>query len=173
MLLQLMSQKVSREKITGDICWLICRLLLLFFSLPYFSSFIFSFLDSRPFHSYKKSLSIYTNDFELSKYLSFFIVCEANKNMEKVQGKENTIKTRIVYISKGKQLSQSIISNKLASYSLIVQWRVVVGRTVVVNCDWLFDNPSGGYHLSQGTHCSLNLMMNFFTAFETFVTTTW
>ena len=169
MLLQLMSQKVSREKITGDICWLICRLLLLFYSLPYFSSFIFSFLDSRPFHSYKKYRSLYTNDFELSKYLSFFIVCEANKNMEKVQGIANTIKTRIVYISKGKQLSQSKISNKLASYSLIVQWRVAVGRTVVVN--WLFDNSSGGYRLSQGTHCSLNL--NFFTAFETFVTTTW
>ena len=89
MLLQLMSQKVSREKITGDICWLICRLLLLFFSLPYFSSFIFSFLDSRPFHSYKKYRSLYTNDFELSKYLSFFIVCEANKNMEKVQKENN------------------------------------------------------------------------------------
>ena len=173
MLLQLMSQKVSREKITGDICWLICRLLLLFFSLPYFSSFIFSFLDSRSFHSYKKYRSLYTNDFELSKYLSFFIVCEANKSMGKVQGIANTIKTRIVYISKGKQLSQSKISNKLASYSLIVQWRVVVGRTVVVNFEWLFDNPSGGYHLSQETHCSLNLMMNFFTAFETFVTTTW
>ena len=108
-----------------------------YFSFPclIFLRLFFSFLDSRPFHSYKKYRSLYTNDFELSKYLSFFIICEANKNMEKVQGIENTIKTRIVYVSKGKQLSQSIISNKLASYSLIVQWRVVVGRTVVVNFD--------------------------------------
>lgn len=106
----------------------------LFLALFFFVYF-FSFLDSRPFHSYKKSRSIYTNDFELSKYLSFFIVCEANKSMGKVQGIANRIKTRIVYISKGKQLSQSKISNKFASYNLIVQWRVAVGRTVVVNFD--------------------------------------
>ena len=55
--------------------------------------------------------------------------------MGKVQGIANTIKTIIVYISKGKQLSQSKISNKFASYSLTVQWRVAVGRTVVVNFD--------------------------------------